>query len=262
MCAVCFSAPVKSNIGAKGIEYIDGETAIPTAADYVQDGLVAMWDGIENAGWGVHDDEAIVWKDLVGDLDLRCNRTPVWNRDEAVISGWNTYFYAVADSISEAFNNHSVTVEILYGSVITAANNSGPFGIGDSSFSQVWPVYVQQNRAANTACNIVMLGQSTWQPSSWFLGRGNGENYHIAISVEGSVIGARSISPDGIWFSEYKNASFSSQIEYGSIFSIGRSYNHQMPGWCVRCVRVYDRAISDREMQYNHKIDNLRFNLP
>lgn len=23
-----------------------------TAKDYVQDGLVAMWDGIENAGWG------------------------------------------------------------------------------------------------------------------------------------------------------------------------------------------------------------------
>ena len=26
----------------------------PTARDYVQSGLVAMWDGIENAGWGRH----------------------------------------------------------------------------------------------------------------------------------------------------------------------------------------------------------------
>ena len=23
----------------------------PTARDYVQDGLIAMWDGIENVGW-------------------------------------------------------------------------------------------------------------------------------------------------------------------------------------------------------------------
>ena len=37
-----------------------------TAKDYVQDGLIAMWDGIENAGWGVHDPNATVWKDLIG----------------------------------------------------------------------------------------------------------------------------------------------------------------------------------------------------
>lgn len=37
-----------------------------TARDYVQDGLIAMWDGIENAGWGVHDPSATVWVNLAG----------------------------------------------------------------------------------------------------------------------------------------------------------------------------------------------------
>ena len=37
-----------------------------TAKSYVQDGLIAMWDGIENAGWGVHDMNATMWKDLTG----------------------------------------------------------------------------------------------------------------------------------------------------------------------------------------------------
>ena len=37
---------------------------------YVQDGLVAQWDGIENAGRGIHNAVAAEWKDLVGDLDL------------------------------------------------------------------------------------------------------------------------------------------------------------------------------------------------
>lgn len=40
------------------------------AKDYVQDGLVAMWDGIENAGWGVHDESATYWADLVSDLRM------------------------------------------------------------------------------------------------------------------------------------------------------------------------------------------------
>lgn len=36
---------------------------------YVTDGLIAMWDGEWNAGPGIHDPQASVWKDLIGDCD-------------------------------------------------------------------------------------------------------------------------------------------------------------------------------------------------
>lgn len=36
---------------------------------YVQEGLLAHWDGIENVGRGKHDSNATVWKDLVGNCD-------------------------------------------------------------------------------------------------------------------------------------------------------------------------------------------------
>jgi hypothetical protein len=36
----------------------------PTAKDYVQDGLVAMFDLKENAGWGVYDESATRWMNL------------------------------------------------------------------------------------------------------------------------------------------------------------------------------------------------------
>ena len=42
---------------------------IPASA-YVQDGLIAQWDGIENAGAGQHDANATVWKDLKGTHDV------------------------------------------------------------------------------------------------------------------------------------------------------------------------------------------------
>lgn len=38
----------------------------PTAKNYVQDGLVAMWDGIENAGWKTHRSNLPV--DLIGGI--------------------------------------------------------------------------------------------------------------------------------------------------------------------------------------------------
>ena len=37
-----------------------------TASRYIQDGLLACWDGVENAGVDVHDPSATVWKDLSG----------------------------------------------------------------------------------------------------------------------------------------------------------------------------------------------------
>ena len=41
-----------------------------TSASYVQDGLIAQWDGIDNEGTGVHNPSATVWKDLKGSNDL------------------------------------------------------------------------------------------------------------------------------------------------------------------------------------------------
>ena len=37
---------------------------------YVQDGLVACWDGIGNAGAGVHADNVAVWKDVIGGYEF------------------------------------------------------------------------------------------------------------------------------------------------------------------------------------------------
>ena len=42
----------------------------PTAKDYAQNGLVLAWDGIENAGWGVHDPSATAWKDLIEGAEI------------------------------------------------------------------------------------------------------------------------------------------------------------------------------------------------
>ena len=40
--------------------------AAVSSDSYVRRNLVALWDGIDNAGAGVHDDSTTVWKDLSG----------------------------------------------------------------------------------------------------------------------------------------------------------------------------------------------------
>lgn len=48
-----FGSPVRSTIGGKSISFsgVGGDSSY-TASDYIQDGLAALWDGIENVGWG------------------------------------------------------------------------------------------------------------------------------------------------------------------------------------------------------------------
>ena len=65
---------VRSLLGAGSTKYVSKEGLAPTAADYVQEGLMALFDGIENAGYGVHDDSIEYWKDLTGNgQDCRSN---------------------------------------------------------------------------------------------------------------------------------------------------------------------------------------------
>ena len=54
---------------------------IPASA-YIQDGLVAQYDGIDNAGTGTHDPNATTWKDLKGqggDLSVSGLTEPTWD---------------------------------------------------------------------------------------------------------------------------------------------------------------------------------------
>ena len=72
---IVIAAPVKSSIAAKQNSVNEvSEWVNP----YVTDGLVAMWDGEWNAGGGVHDPNATVWKDLVGNRDATLTGDISW----------------------------------------------------------------------------------------------------------------------------------------------------------------------------------------
>lgn len=62
---VVFADVISSNIsGKQNLFFTSNEKKEYTAKDYIQDGLIAMFDGIENASWGVHDDSISKWTNL------------------------------------------------------------------------------------------------------------------------------------------------------------------------------------------------------
>lgn len=98
MAVVMTAAPIKSNLASREISTITS-ASMPTAADYVQDGLIAMWDGIENAGWGIHDQNATFWKDLIGNVDLPIGNA-IWTAQACSTNNYGNIYYERESSSS------------------------------------------------------------------------------------------------------------------------------------------------------------------
>lgn len=118
--------PVKSNCGGRSI---GGMTAAGVSAkDYIQDGLVAMWDGIENAGWGVHDPNATAWKELISGTDCSLFGDILtsysWTDNSLVrIFESNGYFvYDASSLLQDAFRAATFTIEAVTSRPVNTAS--------------------------------------------------------------------------------------------------------------------------------------------
>jgi len=69
---------------------------VPFPNPYVSDGLIAMWDGVWNAGWGIHDGASAIWRDLVGNADFTLTPNGSWGQNCLACNGLS----ATSDGIS------------------------------------------------------------------------------------------------------------------------------------------------------------------
>ena len=83
-----------------------------TSASYVQDGLIAQWDGIDNVGTGTHDPNATVWKDLAGHNDLTLTNSAAWRR--GICFSMNTRSDGLAAAYGAEAATTYKTIEILF----------------------------------------------------------------------------------------------------------------------------------------------------
>lgn len=92
-----------------------------TSVGYIKNGLIAHWDGVENAGRGVHDSAATVWKDLVAGRQFSLYNVAV--EDNAMVfAGAQTSYgeLSAADTAATFENASDGTLEIVYASRSTS----------------------------------------------------------------------------------------------------------------------------------------------
>jgi hypothetical protein len=215
-------------------EFVLGPDIIDyTAKDYIQDGLVAMWDGIENAGWGVHDSNAIVWKDLVGDGDF-----PV---------GSNSFMEDYL-RVDEKVDNKIPWNGLLYGDQYTIE----VAGFSDETYKSIATL-------PGTDIGAGFVPYSNWGPSnSYVLHCGA----RTVIANTGPV-GTRKCFGIAVNLNDYKLYSTTSNyVKDGTWIKNETEYKGSIEvGGRTNFIRFYNRALTAEEIAYNYEIDKARFGL-
>lgn len=209
---------------------------VPTAKDYVQDDLIVMLDGIENAGFGKNYANATVWVDL----SLNGNDVDV----DLTQSSWEDGFLKVTGTTctrDEEITNIA-TLEVLFRDSRGSGypDNNGPFfvlgegkgpcclwyaHIAGGAFS---PIDISSNTAVRK--DILASRSYTYNPASYYVNR-EPMGVYLPPNNLADAVGCKATAVGG----------FAIEIYH---------------------IRAYSRALTADEIAHNYAIDKARFNLP
>jgi len=251
----CLANAVKSVNGAVHSRFSSVAEESVSAKDYVQDGLIGQWDGIENAGYGKHDYESNEWVDLIGGNNFINLEYGKWSDNCWVNSG------DVANMRSFAPKDF-ITIEIVICQSPTYNRGAVRKVVTVSPYGGTRSIFI------NPQGDRVLVHNNSNLPCAYF------EN-----GVEGKIITASFVYSSKEASAQiskaYNNGARSCEVGYttwnsniyfskggGNILILGDDTNYGSGDSMCFSIRLYDRELSDEEVAYNHTIDKARFNVP
>lgn len=212
-----------------------------TSADYVRDGLIAQWDGIENAGVGIHSSTTNIWKDLVGNRDFTLTANGSWSGagNALKVSGHS----AAATSAGPAYK----TIEIVYRMTDSGGRILFSCGGDDTRvviFDGSGAKGYFDGRSPKTATKCV----------AWTY---NSSVRRSMTGVYGDDGKVAAVYGDGEARNDGTNAN---NWNPGTVMSIGDRYASSYPWYGeVYAIRLYSTALTAEQIATNHAIDEARF---
>lgn len=270
------ASPVRSDVGGDGSAYI-GDAEV-TAADYIQDGLIACWDGIENMGYGEHDPTATKWIDLVGEYNLDLpTRDHTWEADCIRCDSTKPMYAERSQAFFDATKD-GYTVEAVMNVPIlpntTGGSSCNVIGWG-GGYSRIFGTY----ETTNYGGRILLF--STWSNSYGGVGitRPQGSTYSLDGDVDklfekkayfalvGDVLNQQTTRYDNARIRSWPDAAVLGidNTKYKWVAINGNGQNHDGYGAGIGngvkfyCVRIYGRPLTELEIEYNHMVDRIRF---
>lgn len=232
-----------------------GGAKVPTAADYVQDGLVSMWDGIENVGFGEHNDNPEYWIDLVGSDSIRnygSNQSPVypnWFNGTALVG--KPYYNSLK---STGLYNVLVGAEKTYELLFTRTGSGNCVGFPEL----IGGNYLSVTGFVGTRLLVYFEGNgfyvdppTTTTPYTMLVTMAVKDGY-CDVYVNGQYVDRKASSGT--------SAQSNNRLFFGQNLNLVNDTNY-FAIW-THCIRVYDGCKSGSDIAANYAIDKARFNLP
>ena len=249
---ISFANIMKSNISAKFMQ-LNGIDEEITAKSYIQNGLIAQWDGIENAGYGIHNDNAYEWTDLITENNTTSTTPLHFYNDSLEIKAINNTINLNSFNAINALNNGQFTIEFV-GFIeefksyrfywITDNNNSSDYISFMTHFSGAMFILQKLGNLQNVASHgsdtapyaaygnvVANINDQSGNPNVYFYK--NGIYIHRRVCTQNLLVNKLNIF----------------QRNTGPI---GKYY----------ALRIYNRQLTENEIKHNYNIDKLRFNLP
>lgn len=207
----------------------------PSAASYIQDGLILMLDGIENAGWGLHDAEASVWKNLADDTDGTLTDSGAWT------SLGRTGVSGISDAIVRIPGRWD------YYHVETCGYLGSKNNPADNQYMKLGR-YGCAYKGNATAAAFISNGTTRWR-----------------------VLDAiQSDTPFSFGLCTRPYSAFVNGVECSMVVDDSESYSgeNDTQRFFVNClgvlyaVRKYNRQLTAEEVAHNYRVDKMRFGLP
>ena len=220
-----------------------------TAKDYFDDAPTAAWDGIENAGWGVHDANATVWKDLFGGFDLTVNLNAFFSQ-----YGLCSYDNSSATK-GMAYRDETIpqdkvkTIEIC--ARVDETNKYKP--------NNAWILVLNDDLSPNSTNLCVILRTS---PSEGMMRTAVSSSpvrrdylpHHYVVTKDIGFLDGKELSSI-----EYNNDYFNRNCF--CLFGRNGSTDYQPgSGMIYRCA-IYPRYLTIDEIAHNYEIDKARFGI-
>lgn len=222
-----------------------------TARDYVQNGLVAHWDGREFGAYDVHAATCKYWADLVGRRNMVFNNIYSYTADGVRCDGnsvrWATSYCGDFSCFEPSADG--ITVEIA-ATIWTASSKrailTAQSGTGVAILAEGGNLVLAS--AEKGATPVLAHGLSDGGMLRLSVGYRNGDVVDDNIFLDG-VLATRSESTG-------TGGSCSSNIVYMYRDSVGKYGN-----MTIHSVRVYNRLLNASEAAANAKVDRCRFSM-
>lgn len=235
-----------------------------TTLGYVNDGLVAMWDGIYNANTETHDSSATTWVEMVSNTPSNVFTDQVVNNDSLTIGSTLILLSPTVNfSAEDIIPNRPYTVEMVAEEVTKAADSTAASGVYVRGLHQLgyfrhqnnnaWGpdvfrisnIYVAMSIDGLTYNQIYPKANKSFVVSNWSSVNTTNARDKVAVYYNGTLRSAH----------RYTFSSGSAPTENGVIY-IGGSSTGKFKYYNIR---IYNRALTAEEIAANYAVDAQRF---